>query len=263
MPNRQYCLVLKTYQATQKSCQTLTELMIPFCTIVFLILGSRLSSLIIFKWTAASYQNILSPGHSSISSLFKKGKNCDSFCLVIGVLPHCFLNWGNFKKNYIKLPFIFWLSGVSALAGCSALSSRFFSHSGWWYTVSSFQFAWNLSAMWCWRRKTPGVQSRWHMSPVVLSALFHFSCFIYHRSDVLVTVPFPTSPNIVVLSLWYLVVYTNFLYFNCGLLLTKIKVWFTQSSSTHHGQYIDKCLGGYISIGSAQHMQPVINKIQI
>lgn len=104
------------------------------------------------------------------------------------------------KRIYIQLPFIFWLSGVNALPGCSALSSRLFLHSGWWNTVSSFQFAWKLPAVWCWRRKTPGIQNRWHTSPAVLSALFHFSCFINHRSNVLVTVPFPTSPNTVALS---------------------------------------------------------------
>lgn len=62
---------------------------------------------------------------------------------------------------------------------------------------------------------------------------------------------------------WPFPVYTNFLYFNCSLLFTKIKVCFTQSSPTQHGQYIDKCLGSYTSIDSAQHMHPVINKTQI
>lgn len=99
LPNRQYCLLLKTHRATQKSCQALTELMIPFCIIVFLILGSRLSSLIILKWTAASLSEYFIPWSLFYLFLIHKSKELWFILLDYWCFASLLLKLRKLKKN--------------------------------------------------------------------------------------------------------------------------------------------------------------------
>lgn len=142
-----------------------------------------------------------------------------------------------FKKIiYIHLPFIFWLSGVSALPGCSALSSRLFSHSGWWNAVcppSSLSGTYQL----CDAGEERLLESRIGGTRAHLFCLHYF---ILRASLTTGLMSWSLCPSPPAQTPWPFPVHTNFLHFNCGLLFTKIKVWSTQSSRTQHGQYIDK-----------------------
>lgn len=99
LPKRQYCLVFKTYQATQKSFQTLTELLFPFYIIVFLILGSRLSSLIILKWTATFLSEYFIPWSLFYLFLIHKSKKLWFLKFDYWCFTSLLLKLGELKKK--------------------------------------------------------------------------------------------------------------------------------------------------------------------
>lgn len=121
-----------------------------------------------------------------------KGRNYDSSSLIISGLAHCFLNWGNLKITFSFPILVLWCECPSWLLSSSQQTFLIC----WMMKCHILRFAWNVSATWCWRRRTPRDQN----NPPASSALLHFSWRINHRSNIVTTVSLPASPNTGALS---------------------------------------------------------------